>query len=205
MKKTKKLLIVATAMLLFSILCVSLTLAYVTDRRVVTNELHLGSNVSLSISENDIWSSKSTVLTPAFGNTWIEKNPVVINTGSEPCFVRVKITIGLDASGASTVYPIADFVELSALNTGWVIYSGDPAWNSKSELTVYYSSPLQPGASTPPVFDRFRLNRFTSSSQALLEGAFADFNINVVAQGVQSRDGASSYSDPKAAFDALYN
>lgn len=200
MKNKKKLLIATTAMLMFSIVCVSLTLAYVTDRRTVQNRLEMG-NISVSVVENELWNSGQPVSISA-GSSQVPKEPRIVNTGSEACYVRAVVSVGTNDINPSA-FDLKSYLQLSQLGDGWRTAPGADAWNSASTVTVYYDEILEPGAATTPIFETFQLAN-SSPNGPLLEGMFHNFAIVINAQGVQVRADDIIFADAQQAFSVAY-
>lgn len=208
MHRSKKLLVVSTAIMLFSVLSVSLTLAYLIDSKEQQNQMQMG-HVSVSVYEpewDEFWYSDPHLIempaTSAKMAYWVSKTPSVVNTGTEPCYVRVILAVGSDQvipDGRS----ISDYIELTNLHPNWYVASGDPAFNTSNKMTLYYNRLLMPEEESDPIFMGAELRTGGTDSTAMAN-AFKDFNIIVLAQAVQAKTDETDFGgNAVLAFSAL--
>ena len=102
------------------------------------------------------------------------KNPKAVNTGSVPCYVRAKVFL----SDSRIALDYEDY-----LNTG--------AWR-KEDGWYYYNGILQPGETTPALFDRILLMEDIPEE-------VQEAQLNVVFASVQSE----GFDDAAGAFASL--
>lgn len=213
MKKSKKLLIVSTALLLFSVLSVSLTLAYLTDSQEVKNRAEM-THVAVSVVDgaSDIWDgSGPNVISVSSGDVsasasiyaWTDTKPRVVNTGTEPCYVRVTIAVGSDQvlePGRS----LNEYIMFPVVNSQlWKPETGQPSLNASSRVVLYYSKILQPGETSEMVFAGMQTAFGGADSSDFLK-AFKDLNIVLIAEGAQTTKDGVPYNSAAAAFADLF-
>jgi predicted ribosomally synthesized peptide with SipW-like signal peptide len=170
--KRKTALILLAAVLVAGI-AVTGPLAYLTDKDTVDNTVTVGV-VDITITEDFPTPSP---LSPGDSAT---KAPSVTNSGANPCYVRLKVTVPtgtvIGSDGVTTTANTPIFT-LNGTGRGWVVGNGAAA----GEYYYYYTSVLGVGATTPtPAFSSVTLKQ-------VLEGATSsNVNIAVVAEAVQS-------------------
>ena len=212
----KKLLLVCLATILAASAVIGGTLAYFTDQDNNTNTFTMG-NISIALDEAKVEKGESNTWTAknerVKGNTYeniypgavLPKDPTVHNTGSNDAYVRVKITIPVNAltamqkDGSIATDSDADLKSIIDIDTGnWSFVSA--AVNNATVPTVTYiynySSKLAVGESTSAVFTRVAVPTFITNEASASVGSFS---IDIVAEAIQS-DG---FADSAAAFSAF--
>lgn len=181
------------------------TLAYFTDTSdTVKNTFTMG-NVEIKLDE-----AKLAINTTVAGTTWtalsdrvtentytnlypgavLPKDPTVYNLGTNPAYIRVKITLA----------PYAAFTDLlqdpsalwnKTLGTGWVLTS-----SVNGVYTYEYANIVTKGDTVPPVFTEVTIPAdFSNAAMTSIDG----FTINVVAEAIQ----AQGFDNVTAAFAAF--
>ena len=181
---------ITTIVLLFAFLAIAVTggtLAYFTDTKDATNTFVMG-NVEIALTES-AWVSATNV----YPGQVLAKNPVVENTGNNPCYVRIQVT-GLDQF--TTAYPGS---LITYRTTGGNVGDLGDKWELSGDY-FYYLEPLAVGDSTDALFDEIII------PTALKNGTTAT-DILVKAQAIQSKsfvDGGGKTAMEKAweAFEA---
>lgn len=191
----KKVTTLALLAALLTIIIGGATLAYFTDEEEATNTFTVG-NVDITLTE-DNWVAPENVV-PGIA---YDKDPVIENTGSNPAYIRVKVTVS-DAvafKNALAKHSLTDYLGLFADydNTKWI--------NEKYEDTdplvysVHYSEILEPGDNTGAIFTSFEIPaEFDNEDMASLG---EDFTITITAEAIQSE----GFADSIAAFNAFDN
>jgi predicted ribosomally synthesized peptide with SipW-like signal peptide len=189
----KKLMIIATAVTLVALISIGGTLALLTNQAEITNQITMG-NVSIRLEE-PIFSSteissqagdgiyvKKDLIYP--GSSFV-KDPTIINSGNNPCYVRAKVDLVMKKKGdiipnntvekangdKLTVNP-EDFFQA---NDGWA-RSGDG---------YYYYKAILPRDGKVTLF---RDNMVKVPTQWGNEIADIEFSLNVSAQAIQSEN-----------------
>ncbi len=196
-KPPRKKVLFFSGLLLVIITTIALTLAYMSDRRSVTNTFSLG-EVEIAVTEKqwDIDGGSPRQITPGMV---VNKDPAILNTGSVPCYVRATIAISDAELGQNQT--IGDFIQLGNLHPNWRLALGH-SWGD-TNVTVYYASELHVAEETEPIFTHFTLNAHNTSNQAILEGLNNRFQILVTAEAVQSRAEGYEITSPEQAFALL--
>lgn len=201
MKNKKKITILALSMI--AVFAAAITFAYFTDQSSqVTNTFTMG-NVEIILDEalvvpttgpsGTTWAADEEadrVLNNTYENIYpgavLPKDPTVQNTGSNPAYVRVKVTVedfGLETNPSDLWAPIG---------SGWVL---DAVKSSGNVFYYNYTDILQSGASSSAVFTKVEIpTTFTSANMA----AIGNFNILVEAHAIQ----AQGFANVTAAFTA---
>ena len=201
MRNKKKITILALS--LIAVFAAAITFAYFTDQSSqVTNTFTMG-NVEIILDEalvvpttgpsGTTWAADEEadrVLNNTYENIYpgavLPKDPTVQNTGSNPAYVRVKVTVedfGLETNPSDLWAPIG---------SGWVL---DAAKSSGNVFYYNYTGILQPTASTSAVFAQVVIPAsFTSGDMEDI----GDFNILVEAHAIQ----AQGFANVTAAFTA---
>ena len=203
MRNKKKITILALS--LIAVFAAAITLAYFTDQSSqVTNTFTMG-NVEIILDEalvvpttgpsGTTWAADEEadrVLNNTYENIYpgavLPKDPTVQNTGSNPAYVRVKVTVedfGLETNPSDLWAPIG---------SGWVL---DAAKSSGNVFYYNYTGILQSSASTSAVFTEVKIpTTFTSANMA----AIGDFMIKLEAHAIQAQ-GFANVTDAFAAYD----
>ena len=151
MKKKITTLVLLAALL--TIVIGGATLAYFTDKDEAVNTFTVG-NVKIELTEPS-WVTPDKVV-PGIA---YDKDPIVTNTGSNPAYIRVKVTVS-DAvafENALIKHGLTDHMKSFAEfdNTKWineVLVKSDPVVYS-----VHYAEVLEPGEDTGAIFTSFTI------------------------------------------------
>lgn len=162
----KKLMAIALAVCVVAVLAAGASLAYFTDKTEAANNTFTMGNVKITLDETDL--TKDDDSRTAEGNTYTNlypgmemvKDPIVHNTGKNAAWVRVIVRV---ANGAAFMdkFAIAPYASspleglTHGLGAGWQITAStkDTATNDMV-YTIVYNKVLQPGESTPAVFEK---------------------------------------------------
>ena len=201
MKNKKRIMILALSMI--AVFAAAITFAYFTDQTdEVKNTFTMG-NVEILLDEAPVvptvgpsgttWAANNAVprvlsntYTGIYPGAILPKDPTVKNTGTNPAYVRVKVTVnnfGSDVNPSDLWLPIG---------SGWVL---DAVKSSGNVFYYNYTDILQSGASSSAVFTKVEIpTTFTSANMA----AIGNFNILVEAHAIQ----AQGFANVTAAFTA---
>ncbi|WP_313119568.1 SipW-dependent-type signal peptide-containing protein [Proteiniclasticum ruminis] len=201
MKNKKRIMILALSMI--AVFAAAITFAYFTDQSdEVKNTFTMG-NVEILLDEAPVvptvgpsgttWAANNAVprvlsntYTGIYPGAILPKDPTVKNTGTNPAYVRVKVTVnnfGSDVNPSDLWLPIG---------SGWVL---DAVKSSGNVFYYNYTDILQSGASSSAVFTKVEIpTTFTSANMA----AIGNFNILVEAHAIQ----AQGFANVTAAFTA---
>lgn len=208
----KKLTLIIVAVVLVAALAVGGTLAYFTGSDQATNTFTVG-NVKIDLTE-PTWlyevdgkpaGGKIDGETVYAGEP-LEKDPIVTNTGANPCFVRIKVT-GLDqfvtpgmkqaledatteeAAEAAMNVILANMIKYRSSQDGNYTYGRlGEGWELHSDGYFYYKAPLQPTDLTSALFSHIIM------PTTLENGDGTDCNVTVIAQAVQAQGAKPSWS-----------
>lgn len=181
------------------------TYAYFTDVFTVHNVITTG-NVDIELIDRTLTADgeETTFPDPADENGVADIMPTetvsklvrVANTGENEAWVRIALDIVITAeNGGRLTNELSGGTPAVAINfgqnTGWV--SGeDGCW--------YYSTPLQPGESTPNLFETVTLTREIGN-----EYQNCTVEINVQAHAVQVANNSTSVTEAKGWPDARFS
>lgn len=192
---------------LIAIFAAGATLAYFTDTSdTVKNTFTMG-NVGIKLDE-----AKLEVNTTVAGTTWtalsdrvtentytnlypgavLPKDPTVYNTGTNPAYIRVKVTLAPYAAfNALLEDPSALWNK--TIGTGWTLAS-----SVNGVYTYNYANVVSKGDIVPPVFTGVTIPAdFSNAAMTSIDG----FTINVVAEAIQAQ-GFGNVTEAFAAFVA---
>lgn len=158
------------------------TVAYFTATGTAHNVLTMG-NIGIKLNDKtEVVENGETKLVeftteypdgmPVMPATEASKIVSVENTGSAPAWVRVKIEKTVEPADAAVTGLDTKYVELNYDTKNWVD-GGNGFW--------YYKEPLEPGATTPNLFDTVTFSKDMGNDYMNCK-----FNIIVSAQAVQS-------------------
>ncbi|MDD6142533.1 MAG: TasA family protein, partial [bacterium] len=117
----RKILTLAMALSMIAILAVGATIAYFTDTDNATNTFTVG-NVDITLTEPNWVASGSQDAPEVYPGEALDKDPTVKNVGSNPCFVRIKVT-GWDClAPAGNITYKTDYVT-GNLGDNWVLHT----------------------------------------------------------------------------------
>lgn len=204
MRNKKKILVLSLS--LIAVFAAAITYAYFTDQSdEVKNTFTMG-NVEIHLDEalvvpstgpsGTTWSADdeadrvlANTYTGIYPGAVLPKDPTVHNTGTNPAYVRVKITVedfGSDVNPSTLWAPIG---------SGWIL---DAVKSSGNVFYYHYNAILQPGASSSKVFEEVEIPASFTSEEMETMG---DFNIIVEAHAIQAQ-GFTNVTDAFAAYDA---
>ena len=190
----KKITAIALVVCLVAVAIVGGSLAYFTDTDAKTNTFTVG-NVAIALSE-DHWNPNSTRPPQVYPGEVLTKDPVVTNTGANPCFVRIQVT-GLNCLGdAGNIVYLTNGVE-NALGTGWTFHDG----------YFYYTEALEGGEETTALFDSIQIPTGLTNDNATTnsnDDATTNFNVVVTAYAVQAEGITMAGTEPTVAEIAAW-
>jgi predicted ribosomally synthesized peptide with SipW-like signal peptide len=163
--KKKAIIISMVAVLFVSIMSISSSLAWLTDKDTATNKVSIG-NVNIEVLEKtwvpadglNIWPGKVTA-----------KDPVVHNIGLNPSYTRIKVSMDSSLSNFISINYDTD------ATTGKWFKDGD---------YYYYKGVLQPNTTSTALFTQFTL---LNTYKEPATGVTPSFDIIVEAEAVQSQ------------------
>ena len=175
MNAKKKILSVALAASLAAVAVVSSSLAYFTDTDQKDNVFTVG-NVDITLTEPNWDATGKKEAEDMYPGEAVAKDPTVTNVGSNPAFVRIKITW----PDTPKVTYRTDYVD-GKLGNNWV-YNEDDGY-------YYYSKVLEAGAApTDALFDQIVLSTETTN------GYDGEYDIVVTAEAIQAQGAAAQWS-----------
>lgn len=159
---------------------------YHTGSDKVVNEFTVG-NVTTELVE-DFYQNPEN-------ETEFTKTPKVMNTGADPCLVRIRMTVTpediveryvVDDKGVTTE-------QKYLVISGW-----SSKWLNLGDGYLYYSDILQPGESTEPVFEKVTVNYDEDKNP------WEDFDIILYQEAVQAQvnTGTETITDPERIWKA---
>lgn len=177
------------------------TMAYLSYKTpALTNKFTVG-NVTISIQEQFNPPASMPV-----GTTTYQKKVTFRNDGTVDAYARVNFAFSntdvsnlsqISHDGGNTWYSVADFK--SHLPNGW-------AYKASGTLGgyYYYTQPLAPGASTPPLFTHVRttFQNKTADTNQTINNTPRDYDIYVYAEGLQQMklDGSKKHTSYETAW-----
>lgn len=206
MRNKKKVTILALS--LIAVFAAAITFAYFTDQSdEVKNTFTMG-NVEILLDEADVLETPS-----ATGTTWtvpdpeervpsntytgiypgavLPKDPTVHNTGTNPAYVRIKVTFTKYAELTAAI-PDPKSI-LGALGDGWSYVSA-----SGNTYEFRFANVLPIGGSTNPLFTKVTIPASLDSEDM---ASISGFQINVIAEAIQSQ-GFANVTEAFAAYVA---
>lgn len=182
--KVKGIILGLTLAILVAVISIGGTFAYLTSKDSKQNTFTIG-NVTVSLIEEN-WDrevAENGNLNIAPGVT-IPKDPKVVNTGKNPCYVRVRALIPKGKVGDQTN---VDIFDVNGTNT--------TDWTYKNGY-YYYNHVLEVGRTTnSPIFESVTLK--SGIKEGVFESTESNPNgnrvlIDVVAEAIQSQGFSSS-------------
>lgn len=154
------------------------TLAYFTDDDSETNTFTVG-NVEIDLTEPN-W--EEDLEEGVYPGEVLAKDPIVTNTGKNPCFVRIDVD-GLDCLGENLLIKYSTNGTVDALGADWVLHT---------DGYYYYMKELAVGATTAtPLFDSIVIPTALENNNGETDTETAtEYNIEVKAYAVQSQGAA---------------
>lgn len=192
----RKIILLAALLVMVAILGVGGTLAYFTAEDSATNEFTVG-NVKIDLIEPKWDEIGKHEAKDAYPGEALAKNPQVVNTGKNPCFVRIKVegleqfveTYGEDAK-IGLRYIDADGKYHEGINTAdWELYKGYYYYKKVLATVATAGDAWNKGlvAKTPELFSQIVI-------PTQLENGEATTPINVKAYAVQAQGARPSWS-----------
>ena len=189
-KKTRRLALLACSAILLVCVSIGATFAYLTSQDVVTNSFTVGS-VAITLDEAKVNADGTPVpdesrvkaneyhLVP--GRSYTKDPTVHVGSGSEDCWLFVKVENGVSAIEKSGNTTIAK--QLS--DNGWTAVSG--------AANVYAYASVAKGGDNIPVFSSFTIDSAANVS------AYASAKVRITAYAVQ----AEGFSTAAAAWAVI--
>ncbi|SFN78030.1 SipW-dependent-type signal peptide-containing protein [Proteiniclasticum ruminis] len=206
MKNKKKITILALS--LIAVFAAAMTFAYFTDQSdEVKNTFTMG-NVEILLDEalvvpttgpsGTTWAvdeEADRVLSNTYDNIYpgaiLPKDPMVENTGSNPAYIRAKVTFTKHAELAAAI-PDPKTI-LGTLGAGWSYFGVDG-----STYEFRFANVLPAGGITNPLFTQVTIPASLNSAEM---ESISGFQINVIAEAIQSQ-GFANVTEAFAAYDA---
>lgn len=191
----RKILLLASALVMVAVLGIGGTLAYFTDKDEEINTFTVG-NVDIDLDEPN-WDEDGSGDAPdVYPGEPLAKDPTVTNVGKNPCFVRVKVE-GLDQFveefGEKAMITLR-YKYVDGYNTAdWTYYDGYYYYNKVLATKVDAGNEYNQGLTdiTTPVFDQIVMpTELTNDAQSV--------PVVVTAYAVQAQGARPSYSAVKA-------
>ena len=178
----RKILLLASVLMMMAVLAVGGTLAYFTDEDDKTNTFTVG-NVDIELTEPK-WDEDGSGDAPdVYPGEPLAKDPTITNIGVNPCFVRVSVE-GLDCLGdAGMITYRTDYVE-GKLGDDWVLHT---------DGYFYYTKPLASGETTDALCDQIVMPFGLENGDSVTE-----YDIIVNAYAVQAQGAKPSWSAVQA-------
>ena len=175
----KKITALCLCVALLAVAVVGASLAYFTDTKTAKNEFTVG-DVSIELTE-PLWESSGKADgDTVYAGESLKKDPTVENTGTNPCFVRIKVE-GLNQFGTKGDITYRTNYVVGALGNDWTYSNG----------YFYYTKVLQNGETTSALFDSIVM-------PTGLEGGETATPITVTAQAVQAQGAKARWADVQA-------
>lgn len=189
----KKLMSICLVVALGATAIIGGTLAYFTDNEKAKNVFSVG-GVDIVLEEPNWEGSGQEEAITVYPGEPLAKDPTVtVAAGSNPCFVRLKVT-GLDQfGGKGNIVYLTNYVE-GALGEGWTLHTDgyfywtkpmvegaaiDDSWNAEYGLTN----------KTTSLFDQIKMPVALDGSENTVQP------ITVYAQAVQAQGAKASWAD----------
>lgn len=197
--RNKMVLNALAALVLIACVMIGATLAYLTDTAEANINYAYGT-VKVTAAEpmwktqTNYFENEKAVLVP--GRTFQKDLVVTAAANSEPCYVRLKVEIGVDLAKVVQVDP--------NINQNWRL---DPTSGKQvgDKITSYYiyQPQLQPGATTPPPWTKVKVLSTLpfepdSTKHAEYLARANDQSIDITAEAIQ----AATFKDAWEAFGA---
>lgn len=193
----KKLTAVALIVCMLAIMLVGASLAYFTDEDEATNTFTVG-NVQIDLVEPS-WDAEGIEDAPqVYPGEALAKDPIVKNTGANPCFVRIKVE-GLNCLGENLLITYETENVSGALGENWV-KGADGYYYFTKVLTSVDDKDSEWNVGLPTettaLFDHIRIPTNLTNE----DGAeFADkYDVDITAEAIQAQGAMASWSQVKA-------
>lgn len=201
MKKAKKALLLVLCAILLVGATVAGTVAYLTSTtKTVENTFSVGQvNITLAETKVDVYGVKLTgnaagttnqgqayKMLP--GHEYVKDPTITVTSGSEPCWLFVKVENGISAYEATT-----NTIASQLTANGWTVVSG--------QSNVYYHAVVdaREAAQTVKVFEKFVIADNAENVTGWSSVTSENTKVSVTAYAIQS-DG---FADAATAWDAL--
>lgn len=186
----KKVIAAALAVCMMTTLAIGMTLAYFTDTKDTKNTFTVG-NVTIKLTEPGWEASGKVDGKTVYAGEPLAKDPTVENTGSNPCFVRIKVE-GLNSLGQDLPITYRTLWRDGKLGTDWVD-GGDGYF--------YYTKILE--ANRPEKEDDLRIKTPALFDQIVMPTGLTNGDgwsqklVTVTAQAVQAQGAKPSWDAVK--------
>ena len=212
----KKILVLALTVAMAAILVVGGSLAYLTDKKTVTNAFTMG-DVKITLDETNVKNPTGDRVTSneyeVYPGAVVTKDPIVHNVGKNGAYIRATVNVSNWMNLAAAYYPefeprypeaeykAALNLLVGELGAGWSVVgvtAGDTFTIGQfdAKFILKYEGVLASGADTTAMFQ-------TVTIPAGIDNANTDSfkEVKVVAQAMQA-NGFETWEDAFAAFDA---
>ena len=182
----RKILLLASALVMVAVLGIGGTLAYFTDKDEEINTFTVG-NVDIDLTEPgwdpELGGTGEEEAKDVYPGEPLAKDPTIENIGKNPCFVRISVS-NLDQF-------VAEYGENAMIGLRYQYVDGYNTndWVLHTDGYYYYTKVLAAGADTTPVFDSIVI------PTALTNGDGTEFHIDVQAYAVQAQGAKASWAD----------
>lgn len=195
--KSKRNIMIAVVCILLTAIIIGITLSYFSDEKDAENIFSVG-NVRLSLVEQNYPQNASDRV--MYSNSVISKDPMIINTGDNPEYVYISVTLPketvtlLDENGSKPADNTKQEVEIFNLisdsencqtqenisyDDSWIFLGKNEDTNT---YTFAYNTALASSEKTTTLFDRIQLKSFIEGEV----GENAVENIGIKAYGIQA-------------------
>ena len=167
----RKILLLASILVMVAILGVGGTLAYFTADDTATNTITVG-NVKIDLEEPS-WNEENAE--DSYPGQVLPKDPEVENVGKNPCFIRIEATGWdslIDAGLSEEKIKYSTAGEVDTLGEGWVEFDG----------YFYYMTAVEAGDKTTALFDEIVI-----PTDVVNDGSGDGYDIVITAHAVQSQ------------------
>ena len=204
MKKKKTLLLIVAALLLIAVVIGGISAYFTKTTATLTNNFTIGS-VNITLTEPTWNAANATNLVPG---DQVDKDPTVTNTGANPAYIFVKVTVPNYPNGATT--PVnTDLFSLDTVDTdAWNLVTESTASNVHTYVYAYATgtagnnlTALAPTASVK-LFDDVTLTTDTTVAEAANNAH--NTNIEVTAYAIQTEH-VTEQATSQAAVWSLFN
>lgn len=218
--KKKSLLLGLTAVIVISAMAVGGTLAYFTGTAKADNTFTVGS-VAIKLFEHDVvktadstWVTKpyrdretevsAIIYEGVYPGAVLPKDPTIRNTGNNPAYVRMKVTISNASAWKSKIAAGTDLTSIFGgyVNANWnrAAITEDTA-NDTITYVYNYIGILDAGGTTGALFTSVTIpTAFNNAEMSAIGGKKGQFTMDIKAEAIQSE---GFNGDSSAAFTAL--
>lgn len=222
--KKKSLLLGLTAVVIVAAIAVGGTLAYFTSADKADNTFTIGS-VAIKLFEHDVdktadstWVTKpyrgsetevnAITYSGVYPGAILPKDPTIRNTGNNPAYVRMKVTISNASAWKSKIAAGTDLTSIFGgyVNANWnrAAITEDTA-NDTITYVFNYTGILASGGTTGALFTSVTIpSAFNNAEMSAIGGEEGQFTMDIKAEAIQS-EGFSSASDAFSALSQQFN